>query len=273
MNRDKKIFFTDLDETLLTTQKTISPATAKVLMDMAEAGHYIVLASGRTIESLLDARRELPISDKNLFYASCNGSRVVDASTGATIREERMSLDDAEYFINYCENKGIAVQSYDVGYIVTRKNSPELDDYRKIIHMPYKEVPNVAKALSKPPFKCLALNIEDTTVLDRLAEELAPWAGDRISLVKSSPKLLEAFSSKSGKGSALTFLADYLGIPIENTMAAGDQGNDISMLKAAGTGVAMINGAPDAKAAADIITREDNNHDGLVPILREFFGV
>ena len=56
-------------------------------------------------------------------------------------------------------------------------------------------------------------------------------------------------------------------------MAAGDMDNDISMLEAAGTGVAMANATDGVKAIADIITAADNNHDGLVPVLQDFFEI
>ena len=59
----------------------------------------------------------------------------------------------------------------------------------------------------------------------------------------------------------------YINIPIENSLAAGDQENDISMLKAAGTGIAMINGTEEVKKIADVITKKDNDNDGLVEFI------
>ena len=65
-------------------------------------------------------------------------------------------------------------------------------------------------------------------------------------------------------------LAQRLGIPIENTVAAGDAANDLSMLRAAGVGVAMCNGTDEAKAAADAVTCRDNNHDGMAEIIEKY---
>ena len=58
---------------------------------------------------------------------------------------------------------------------------------------------------------------------------------------------------------------------MSHTFAAGDEDNDISMLKVAGHGVAMANASEQVKAAADIITVNDNNHDGLIEILNKYF--
>jgi len=49
--------------------------------------------------------------------------------------------------------------------------------------------------------------------------------------------------------------------------AAGDAENDLSMIQAAGCGIAMANGEDTVKAAADIVTEKDNDHDGLADIL------
>ena len=81
------------------------------------------------------------------------------------------------------------------------------------------------------------------------------------------------FPVQSGKGKALEWLSNHLGIPIENTLAAGDQDNDISMIEAASMGVAMSNGAEHVKEIADKVTDRSNNEDGLVPILEDFFEV
>ena len=64
------------------------------------------------------------------------------------------------------------------------------------------------------------------------------------------------------KGNALLWLASYLGISREETMAFGDGENDLSMLKAAGIGIAMANGIEAAKEAADEITLT-NDEDGV----------
>ena len=79
---------------------------------------------------------------------------------------------------------------------------------------------------------------------------------------------LEIFPSDAGKGNALVRLCEILGVPLENSLAAGDEENDLSMIRAAGTGIAMCNGSKVVKDIADVITSEDNDHDGLIPFLQ-----
>ena len=61
----------------------------------------------------------------------------------------------------------------------------------------------------------------------------------------------------------------HFGIPASDTMAFGDGGNDIEMLRFAGVGVAMGNAGEEVRLAADYVT-DDVDHDGIQNALRRF---
>ena len=73
----------------------------------------------------------------------------------------------------------------------------------------------------------------------------------------------------SGFFSAFSRIVSTRPVACSDSIAAGDEENDISMIRAAGLGIAMKNGNPKAQAAADAVTDEDNDHDGLERFLRE----
>lgn len=87
---------------------------------------------------------------------------------------------------------------------------------------------------------------------------ILPWKTD-----------LEITDGKAEKGDALLFLAESLGIRREETLAAGDSDNDLSLLKKAGIALAMGNASAHIMEAADYIT-EDNEHDGAARALERF---
>ena len=64
-------------------------------------------------------------------------------------------------------------------------------------------------------------------------------------------------------------MTDYLGLNIEETMAFGDGGNDISIIKEAGVGVAMGNAGENLKQVADFITTHVDE-DGVRNALLEY---
>lgn len=267
---EKKIFFTDLDGTLLNDRKEITDQTRELLCKITKLGHYLVLISGRPMMSIREVREGLPISNKNLYLIASNGGVIYDAERNVILQENRLTFEQADYLLKACEQSGVHSHTYTDDAIVSKRQSEELDFYQKTVHMPSIITDDIISKLEKPPLKCVALSM-DRKKLESVKKKLLPWAEGKIQIMFSNDRLLEMIPITSGKGSALTWLSNYLHVPIKNTLAAGDQDNDLSMLKAAGVGVAMLNGASHVKELADRITIEDNNHDGLVPILKEFF--
>ena len=80
---------------------------------------------------------------------------------------------------------------------------------------------------------------------------------------------VEINQAHANKGEALMALAAHLGIPRESVMSFGDGLNDLSMLRAAGTGIAMANACPEAKEAADHITLSCDE-DGVAAAIETF---
>lgn len=267
---EKKIFFTDLDGTLLNDKKVITPKTREILAKITEAGHYLVFISGRPMMSVIEAREGLSISDKNLYLIASNGGVIYDAEKRQILKENRLTYEQTDYVLKYCEQAGVHSHTYTDDAIVSKRQSEELTFYQKTIHIPSIITEDIIGSLDKPPLKCIAISGEKRK-LDVIKEGLSNWAKGQVQLMFSNDRLLEMIPISSGKGTALKWLSEYLGVSIENTMAAGDMENDISMIEVAGVGVAMLNGAPQVKAIANKVTPFDNNNDGLVPILEEFF--
>lgn len=283
-NRNTKIFFTDLDGTLLNDAKEIMPNTRAALDYIAGQGHKLVLISGRPIGSVLQVKETLHLDYPGMYIIGYNGGCVYDCEHERLLLEQRVSFEDAAHILEVADECGIYCHSYSDTHIVSRVHGRELDFYRRTVHLPFQLTDDIVGALEKPPYKLLAICL-DNLPADALTvshgapapkmaafyEALRPWADGRIQMIYSNAQYLELFPYASGKGTAMTFLCGYLGVSIENTLSAGDAENDISMLQAAGTGVAMKNAADFVKAAADIVTAEDNNHDGLAEILMKFF--
>ena len=72
------------------------------------------------------------------------------------------------------------------------------------------------------------------------------------------------------KGASIEYLCSFLNIPLEHTIAVGDEKNDVSMIRAANIGIAVKNAVQEAKDAADYITENDNNHDAIAEVISRF---
>ena len=84
-----------------------------------------------------------------------------------------------------------------------------------------------------------------------------------------NPKFTDITRRGADKGNALRLLAAHEGLDIGECIAFGDGGNDISILRTAGIGVAMGNAADDVKAEADYVTTHIDDN-GIANAFRHF---
>ena len=266
--RHTKILFTDLDGTLLNSQKQISDYTREVLNKWCQNGHKLVLCSGRAIDSIKHVKESLQLNLPGMYLIGYNGGQIYDYDKQETLSKVALTLEQTAYVIKEAAQAGIHIQTYSDTHIIAPKQNEELAYYKKVIHSPVIFCENIIDALEEGPCKCLAIELTDFEKLENFRLSLLPWAEkEGISLIYSNPNYLEIFPSISGKGSALKTLCSFLDIHPYFSVAAGDAENDLSMIEAAGMGIAMSNGSDDIKMAATTITAYDNDHDGLAHTL------
>ena len=262
-----KIFFTDLDSTLLTTSKEVSPKTRAMLEKWTTAGHKLVLCSGRALDSVIHVRNTLQLHYDNMYLIGCNGGEIYDCSTDTLLYKVTLSRETVMEAFSIAKEHGIYLQTYSPTHILTTTDGPELAYYHQTIHTPHLVAPDIASLLTEAPCKCLAIELTNGDKLERFRQDIEKRLSPQLTVLYSNPRYLELFPSSSGKGTGVKWLCTHLGLPISDSLAAGDEINDLSMLEAAGLGIAMKNAREAVKKAADVITPADNDHDGLVPVL------
>ena len=111
--------------------------------------------------------------------------------------------------------------------------------------------------------------LEDGTFKDRERVKQLLDANPQVTYLSGGFANLEITKTGTTKGTGLRVLADTLGISITETMAVGDTGNDLDIIKTAGIGVAMGNAIEEVKKAADFVTAS-NEEDGVAYAIRKF---
>lgn len=270
-----KILFTDLDETLLTRDKTITERARQKILEMLSAGNYFVLSSGRSTNSILNVLETLGIQQNSpgggIYASAYNGAVLYDCGSGETIAHYDVPLPTAQAIFDKAAGMGIHIQTYTDTHIISSADDREIAFYTNVIKSPYIVSMNLEKELSHAPSKLLAIDLDDRAKLEALRREVEESEiGADITCAFSNAQYLEFYNKKAGKGNALVNLCRALCIHVKNSVAAGDEENDISMLEAAGVGACMVNGNPAVKAHADYVTQQDNNHDGIVEIIDKF---
>ena len=245
---------TDLDETLLDSKKQVSEQNKNAIEYFKQNGGMFTFITGRTplgIPHIIDMVRP------NAPIGCLNGGAIYDAEKNVNIMEkelDRSHVEILEMLDRDFPSAGIEVIAHDKCWFC--KSNELVNQHRSVELLPDNrcDYHNVPGKLAK------VLIIDEPHVIDKIIPAILahPKAAD-FDFVRSTKNYYEILPPDSNKGNLLVQIADILGIDIANTVAVGDNENDISMIKAAGTGYAVANAVEQAKAAADRITVSYND--------------
>lgn len=242
-----KIAALDLDDTLLDSQKRLSMKNREALKAAITNGVRIILASGRAYPGVEGYNRIIENKD---YTIACGGAQVVDPE-GKIVYSTYLPPIAAKQVMRWAVTHGAYFQVYmDEGYhYLTR--TPFTDFYEKHCGYPGIESPGLLEV--EPVLASKILIIDEPTRLEEFRSDLRGMFPE-LALKKSQANFLEVMNPDATKGSALEFLANKLGVEPQQILAVGDSEIDESMLRFAGTGVAMANASDVCKQAADDIT-------------------
>lgn len=273
-----KLIALDLDGTLFTTQGTISSHTIDVLNRAKNAGIEVIISTGRPFCGLPFEQ----ISQTSIRYAiTANGAAVYEIAEKNCLFENPMNPEMTIPILNYLLSKDIHMDAFIHGDGFSPSDRLSIakkliipDSLKKYIINTRTRVDDFAGFIQKNrlPIQKMTLNfsaLPDGTLKDREDVKKYLLSTGILTVVSGGYHNLEFTKAGVTKGSALTQLAEKLQIPIAQTMAVGDTENDLSILKAAGLGVAMGNAPADIKAAADAVTCS-NDEDGVAFAIEKY---
>ena len=263
-----RLIATDLDDTLLNAQSDVNPRVMAALRDAMAAGCGVVLSSGRMLEAMLPLANRIGVNAPMLLY---NGALAYDHRTDETIFADRIPFETALGIARLCEGMGYYIQAYpgknyycDRVTEYTRRYAANIHVDAVAMGMPVSEW---MRAHPSGMQKLLLIDTpEGATRAQAALREAFPHGA---SFLKSKPYFLEIAPEGVDKGKSLLRLAAHLGLAREEVMAFGDGQNDVAMIAAAGVGVCMANGCPEAKAAAGVIA-PSNLEDGVAAIIEQY---
>lgn len=266
----RKILFVDLDGTLLKNNKTVSAGNKQAIQQVLDAGHYVVLATGRAIASGRKIAKDLGLAKTGCYIMAYNGSVIYDCSADCILEEKRLPIEYAEYLVAEAQKAGIYVQTYSDSQVLAMKRSKELDFYTKRTGMSYRIEKDIWSLLNEEPPKILMIDLKGKKRLKKFQDDHREWEKGRCTSFFSCNEYLEYCPLGATKGYGVEYLEKFLDISEKNTISIGDQENDIPMLKAAYIGCAMQNADEKVKEIADYITEHDNEEDGVAEVINKF---
>lgn len=265
-----KLIALDMDDTLLTSQKTISDTNKEMIQKALSKGIKVVLCSGRTHNAVVDYAKELGIDGADQYMIT-NGGAIIENLAGKIIYQRMMSNDFYRQFVHFIKENDLHYNVVDNQGNTYTSQSDWFDKYT--IMQAYE---NDNGLFVREPDD-LPANFEITKAIingdEKKLNAITPMVNDKFAkdyfVVRTGVGFLEIFPKDVNKGNAIKILAKDLNLDLSEVMAMGDRDNDIPMLKIVGKGIAMGNGMPQVKAAADFVTA-DNNHSGVGLAIEKF---
>ncbi|MBR5739203.1 MAG: HAD family phosphatase [Lachnospiraceae bacterium] len=271
---DIRLITLDLDGTLLNSEKQLTEENADALQKASAAGIEIVPATGRFYRGMPEVIRNLPFVH---YVISINGAEIYDVANDRVIGGSEIPYEQAISIMEYLDTLPVIYDCYQDGWgWMTKTLYDQAEDFAATVHSLNMiknlrtPVPDLkARLLEKKAgvqkiqffFKDMALRAETLRTLPERYPDLA--------VTTSIVNNVELNNRNATKGIALKKLAKHLHLRLRETMAFGDDLNDVTMLKAAGIGIAMGNASEAAKAAADYVT-DDCDRNGVAKALRLF---
>lgn len=270
---EKKLLVLDIDGTLVNNQKQITPRTKEALFQAMEAGHSVMIASGRPTPGVQRYVDELQMAKYGGYTLTYNGARVQECSSGKDIYEKRLSRDLLPMLYDFAKTHDLGIITYenDLSKNPQVLSGRRLDDWilweAKINGLTVGERDDFLDYVNYDVYKVLMT--ADPEKSEGYMNELRDMLGVRANVMRSEAFFIEITARGIDKAGTLERVIGPVGVSQNNTICCGDAFNDISMVKYAGVGVAMGNAKPEVKEVADYITAS-NEEDGIAQVVERF---
>lgn len=265
---DIRLIALDLDGTLLTSDKKISPRTKAALAAAREQGVKVVLTTGRPLKAMDFLLKELELDGQEEEYVITFNGGLIQRNTGEILAEARFSYDQVQELYQLSRDLGLPLDVIQEGTVFNIEG-PIASRYQSF--NPSLDFTLISFAdLDEQAFYNKCISAHDAATLDGALEQIPAPFFEKYGIFKSRDQLLEWLPKEADKARGLEKLTALLGLSRDQVMAFGDEANDLSMIEWAGYGVAMGNAVPALKEVAWKVLDWTNDQDGVARAVEEY---
>lgn len=262
-----RIIFSDIDGTLLNSRRELSEVTISEIKRIKNT-IPVVLISSRMPSAMMHLQKKLGITDQPIVCYN-GGLILVDNKpihstyipTNVIKGLADFNTKNAFHISLYCDDNWYVPE---MDFWATREKNntkviPNIKSTKEVIHHWEKQ--------DKGAHKIMCMGEEK--YIDDVYRFLENTYEETLHLYRSKPTYIEIAHKSISKHTAVEMLlSTYFNIPIEDAVAFGDNYNDIAMLKAVGTGIAVANAKPEVLQIANAITLS-GKEDGVANYIKE----
>ena len=269
-----KMIVCDLDETLMNDDGSLSAKNAAAIQAATAKGVYFVPNSGRSYTSFQNDLETMHLRNQpNQYSISYNGGLVLENKNNKPLIVNAMPFDLAKKVFEVgILNHQAATHVYTQDKLYIYNPTPDDSAYLNNRGAQFTEMTtadfdqfkdlNIMKVIMALP------TVEERKQMrDDVTSKVDP---SKLAVTFSSGRYVEFNPAGIDKGSTTIQLGKLLNIRPEEIIAAGDNSNDLPMLKAVGLPVSVANGIDSVKDVAKYVTEADNNHDALAEVINKF---
>ena len=241
----------DIDGTLIGDDYDIGPRTIAAVRAAMDRDVAVSLVTGRMVSSALRFAQELSLTGPVVGYQGGLIRAMPEVGSrrlGKLLLHTPIQPAVAREIIGWTRDHGLDPHVNHLERFILRADDPRADDYSAFMGARAELVADLVEAITHPVTKVLAVG-EPPLPVESAPVARAHFAG-RADVTISHPRFLEFVAPGVSKGRAVRWLARRLHIPLAQTLAIGDQWNDLEMLAEVGHGVAMPQAPAGVRAAA-----------------------
>ena len=259
-----RLVVADVDGTLVTPDKVLTPRTGAVVRAIIEAGIAFTITSGRPPLGMKPLIDDLQLQDP---IAAFNGGLLVRPDL-SVIREHLIPSEAAQAVIDILTKDTLDVWVYGgKDWYVKSRHGPHVDREEWTVKFP-PTVVSTYEGLLDRIVKIVGVN-DDHDVMARCVEEVQRQFGQHVSAALSQPYYLDVTHPKANKGEVVNALSAMLAIPTAQIATIGDMPNDVLMFERSGVSIAMGNASVDVQRAATFVTTS-NREEGFALAMERF---
>ncbi len=264
------LIISDFDGTLVKKDGTIGERNKKAIASFLAAGGKFALSTGRLPYGIVHHAKALGLKG---MISCCQGSIIMDIESGSFVSEGQVPHASVIAACKKMEEMDLHFHAYTADRFYSNKDDEALREYEKIVQGNAVRVVDTPLSVfleerQEPIYKLLTIVPEEKS--DEILQTLQASGLEGCAFTKSANFFVEIIPKGYSKGTAVEFLANYYGIPIEKTVGIGDQRNDIPMIQKAGIGVAVQNGDTQLKAVADYVCERTHEEDAIAEVIERF---
>ncbi len=241
----------DIDGTIIGDDQILGPRTMAAVKEASRRGIAVSIVTGRMAASAQAFAEALELHNPIVAHQGAVVRSVAPRGRpyGRLLYHRFLAPEVTVDIVGWCLSRGMIPHFQYLEKLIVGADEERLDEYRLFVGDRLRIVPDILARARGPVTKVVAIREGETHSLGDLDDARTHFAG-RAEVTLSHPRFLEFLAPGVSKGRGIRWLARHLGIPLANTMAIGDQYNDLEMISEVGHGIAMPSAPEPVLAAA-----------------------